>query len=245
MTQIKQRLPKYQLIGETLIKGILANEYLVGTQLPTEKELCDCHNISRHTAREALKQVEKTGLVERRQGSGSTVIRNTMPEKINHFVNSVDDLMAFGNQTRFEISISNIITIDNDLAQQLQLRQGDDCIHLGGVRTDPHNNSPICFSNIYRPKHQDAVDQALQDKDTAIYAVIKALDVKKIDKIEQQISACMLPKSMQEPLNASANTPAMKITRRYFSTDDQDLILIAESIYPAERFNYSTVLYPE
>lgn len=240
----KYSLPKYQGIGETLIKQILAGDFALNTLLPTEKQLCEQFTISRHTAREALRYVEKTGLVERKQGSGTLVKRNTMPEQINQFINSVKDLLAFGQNTRFEVQVSDMITLDESLARLLNTRIGQECIHVGGVRFEPHDKKPICYSNIYRRPHQDEVDKKLKNTKTAIYAVIEALDDSKIGKIEQQISACLLTKQLATQLGAPDNSAAMKITRRYFGLKDDDLILAAESIYPAKRFSFSSVLYP-
>ena len=240
----KHTLPKYQDIGETLIRQILAGEYALNTLLPTEKQLCEQFSISRHTAREALRHVEKTGLVERKQGSGTLVKRSTMPEQINQFINSVKDLLAFGQNTRFEVQVSDMITLDEQMAELLDSVTGQECIHIGGVRFEPHDKKPICYSNIYRRPHQDEVDEKLKDTKTAIYAVIEALDDKKIGKIEQQISACLLPESLASQLGATADSAAMKITRRYYSLSDDDLILVAQSIYPAKRFSFTSVLYP-
>lgn len=91
----------------------------------------------------------------------------------------------------------------------------------------------------------DSVDELFKDKDTAIYAVVKALDSNNIGKIEQQIEACLLPEGLAEQLGAEANSAAMKITRRYFDKELKDLILVAQSIYPAKRFSHSSVLYPD
>ena len=244
MTKIKTTHPKYQQIGEQLISRILNLEYHKGQLLPTEKELCESFAISRHTAREALRYVEKTGLVERRQGSGTSVIRNTMPERINQFVSSVKDLLRFGSETRFEVEVSDIIKLDGELAELLDAQNDQDCIHIGGVRIEPHDQKPICYSNIYRIPHSDNIDEQLKNKKTAVYAVVEALDANHIGKIEQEISACLMPQEHAEVLKTKADSAAMKITRRYFSKDHQDLILVAESIYPANRFSYSTVLYP-
>lgn len=239
----KPIVPKYIGIGETLIKDILSKTYALHSLLPTEKQLCEKFTISRHTARESLRYVEKTGLVERKQGSGTIVIRNSMPEKMNQFINSVNDLLQFGQNTRFNIKVSDVIQLNNQMALLLDTDEGENCIHVGGLRIEPHAQKPICYSNIYRLPHMDAVDEELKDKKTAIYAVMKALDDKNIGKIEQQISACLIPKELAKQLNTDPCSAAMKITRRYFGKKE-DLILVAESIYPAERFSFSTILFP-
>lgn len=128
MTKIKSSLknksmPKYQRIGEKLIGQILAGKHEIDSLLPTEKQLCTAYKISRHTAREALRYVEKTGLVERRQGSGTQVKRTSMPEQINEFINSINDLLLFGKRTRFDIRISDMIQLDAVLAELLDVKQ--------------------------------------------------------------------------------------------------------------------------
>lgn len=240
----KPKTPKYRHIGETLIAHILSGKYPKNSALSTEKQLCDEYKISRHTARDALKYVEKTGLVERKQGSGTFVKRNSMPEQINQFINSVNDLLQFGQRTRFEVVVSDVITLDESLAKLLNGAPGQECIHLGGVRTDPHDKKPICYSDIFRIEHEDDVDEALKDKQTAIYAVMRALNDKNIGKIEQSITACLIPSSLAGHLQAEPNTAAIEITRRYFNKANDDLILVAQSTYPAKRFSLSSVLYP-
>lgn len=249
MTKIKSEstkhlLPLYQRIAKQVINQILSGDFPINTQLPTEKQFCEQFSISRHTAREALRYVEKTGLVERKQGSGTLVKRNTMPEQINQFINSIKDLLAFGQHTRFEVIVSDMVALDGKLAELLNSDEGKECIHVGGIRIEPHDKKPICYSNIYRQPHRDHVDEQLKQTTTAIYAVIEALDDRNIGRIEQQISACLIDKDMAIQLDAPVNSAALKITRRYFSRHDDDLILVAESIYPAKRFTFSSVLYP-
>ncbi|WP_455719095.1 GntR family transcriptional regulator [Agathobacter sp.] len=43
------------------------------TRLPTESALCDRYKVSRQTVRQALSLLEKEGLIEKRQGSGSYI----------------------------------------------------------------------------------------------------------------------------------------------------------------------------
>jgi len=56
-----------------LVDRIVAGEYVEGTSLPIEPVLCERFSVSRTTIREALRALETMGLVEVRQGSGSTV----------------------------------------------------------------------------------------------------------------------------------------------------------------------------
>jgi GntR family transcriptional regulator len=82
--------PRYREIAEDLTTRLCGGGYAVGAMLPTEVELCEAYNVSRHTVREALRRLEAQGLVTRRQGAG-TVVAATGPR--DRFVQSVTDVV--------------------------------------------------------------------------------------------------------------------------------------------------------
>ena len=47
-------------------------------KLPTEKELTERYQVSRQTVRQALERLVELGLIEKRQGSGSRVLPQTL-----------------------------------------------------------------------------------------------------------------------------------------------------------------------
>ena len=63
--------PKYQLVKNNLIERFRDNQYQVGQRLPTEFELMDELSVSRTTVRQAIGELEESGIVERRHGSGT------------------------------------------------------------------------------------------------------------------------------------------------------------------------------
>lgn len=65
--------PLYEQLRLILQDRILLGDYPVGTLLPTEKELCEEYGISRITARKALEELSRTGVIERVQGKGTLV----------------------------------------------------------------------------------------------------------------------------------------------------------------------------
>lgn len=68
--------PLYEQLRLILLDKIQLGDYPVGTLMPTEKELCDDYNISRITARKALEELSRMGLIERVQGKGTIVTDN-------------------------------------------------------------------------------------------------------------------------------------------------------------------------
>ncbi len=68
------QLPKYEQIAETLAQEIREVRYAEGALLPTEAQLSDRFNASRHTIRHALRSLRERGLVQSRQGRGTEVV---------------------------------------------------------------------------------------------------------------------------------------------------------------------------
>ncbi|HOK08782.1 MAG TPA: GntR family transcriptional regulator [Candidatus Hydrogenedens sp.] len=59
-----------KIIADELSRRIVNKVYLPGEKLPTERELAEEFQATRHSIREALKRLEALGLVKIRQGSG-------------------------------------------------------------------------------------------------------------------------------------------------------------------------------
>ena len=64
----------YELAADEIHKNIIENRYEQGTILPSELELSKRFNISRTTLRAAMAQLERQGIIVRRQGLGTMVL---------------------------------------------------------------------------------------------------------------------------------------------------------------------------
>jgi GntR family transcriptional regulator len=64
-------LPLYRQLADLLLAELQSGSIPVGHRLPSEPELARNHGIGRPTVRQALDQLEKWGVVERRRGAGT------------------------------------------------------------------------------------------------------------------------------------------------------------------------------
>src|SRR5881227_1492043 len=62
---------------EQLRDQIIAGTWAIGSRIPTESELAQLTGTSRNTVREAVQSLVHTGLLERRQGSGTYVLASS------------------------------------------------------------------------------------------------------------------------------------------------------------------------
>src|SRR5437899_5445397 len=69
--------PKYQQILYSLKESIASGKYGVGQRLPSEHELVKMFGTSRVTVNRSLRELQLTGFIERRAGSGSYVSQSS------------------------------------------------------------------------------------------------------------------------------------------------------------------------
>ena len=65
--------PKYIIIKNDIKKKIEDNDYALGSKIPSEAELKNLHNVSRHTIRQAIAELVNEGYLIKQQGSGTFV----------------------------------------------------------------------------------------------------------------------------------------------------------------------------
>jgi GntR family transcriptional regulator of arabinose operon len=68
----------YQIIASTLRTRLVNGEFGPGDRVPSENELALRHSVSRPTAARALQELARTGLLERRVGSGTYVLDRSL-----------------------------------------------------------------------------------------------------------------------------------------------------------------------
>lgn len=73
MRRTASDLPKYQQILDELKASIASGRYTAGQRLPSEHELVKTFGTSRVTVNRALRELQLTGAIQRRAGSGSYV----------------------------------------------------------------------------------------------------------------------------------------------------------------------------
>jgi len=126
--------PRYLQVCDALVAMIRGGEVAIGDMLPTELELCEKFDVSRHTAREALRRVEAMGLVERRRGSGTRVKAKYAPIVYNQFVDSLEGLLQYGKATRLVIQHAELKAVPERLIGTLGVKPDQQVPYLTGIR---------------------------------------------------------------------------------------------------------------
>ena len=104
---------RYLQVARTLRKEIVDGVYPVGSQLPTEHELCERFAVSRYTIREALRRLRDDNLVASRPRAGTLVVPRPAANSYAQDVMSINDLLAFATGAPLTIESNAMVSIDN------------------------------------------------------------------------------------------------------------------------------------
>lgn len=229
------RAPRYAELAAALRQAITSGAYTVGDQLPTESALCATHDVSRHTARAALRLLETDGLIARKPGLGTTVVSTAPSQAFIQPVDGLDDLMQYAHDAVLRIAETSQGDIDPDTARRLDLPKGSRWLRLAGDRR--RGEDVVALTTIYvaerigaHPEDFRAADRAVTEEIERIYGVAPA-------SITQTIGAELIGDADALRLGVSAPAAGLRTARKYFDAAG-DLYVVSDSLHPADRFAY-------
>ena len=215
----KTRKPRYSEVADQLMFGIVQGRYPLGTPLPSEAELCERHAVSRHTVREAIRQLEVHGLVTRHQGRGTYVQRDRAVAPIGLLMSTVDEVGRYGRLTHLRDVRMGEVEADAALAELLSCEPGETFLHVQGIRV-PRNGSEVlarAWSDAYLPQRFAHLRDELASWQGAIYTLIEQRCAERIETIRQDASAINLPAKIARALGAKAGAAGLRVKRTYMN----------------------------
>jgi len=233
--------PLYRQLLEALRRDIVSGVFPVGAQLPTEQALGLRFGVSRHTVREALRALRADGLVRSRRGAGTVVARSGAPGPYVHTVASIQDLVSYAHETRYEVDTSRPVVSDKRLAERLGCAEGERWQRIEGLRYAPGHEAPICWTEVYIRAEYSGVARMVAQRPGPIYAWIEDLYGERIAEIEQVLRARPVPAAVAGVLRVKPGATGIEIRRTYRLTAGT-AAEIAFNLYPADSFSYSMTL---
>lgn len=235
---------RYLQVARTLRKEIVDGVYPVGSQLPTEHELCERFAVSRYTIREALRRLREDNLVSSRPRTGTLVVPRPSSDSHVQHVMSINDLLAFAAGTRFAIESIAMVTVDDELAARTGLTSGDQWLTVRGFRRADGAEtarSALCRTEYYINRSFAGVGRLLQRHDGPIFPLIEDLFGLSIVEVHQEITAVLVSPELAGGLDVETGTPALQVQRTY-STSDRQVAQVTINIHPASRFRHSMTM---
>ncbi len=233
-------LPLYFRVMSVLEARIHSGELRPQMRLPSEGDLAREFGVSRGTVREALRELETAGLIERHQGKGSFVSDSTgsRPAPIK-YTGLLEDLYDQVRKVQVRsVELETTVGPPAILAA-LQLPDGTP---LTVVKRDRHlDGQPFAYTVNFLPTDIGGrIDPATLRREPLLRVLEERLGIE-IGSAEQNMQARLADAETARLLGVPLASPVMFAERVYFTQRGKPL-QVAHSVYRADRYQFSVHL---
>ncbi|HET7376906.1 MAG TPA: GntR family transcriptional regulator, partial [Anaerolineae bacterium] len=142
-------LPLHQQLKAVIEDRIATSEWLPGTQVPSERELCEQFKISRITVRHAISALVMEGRLTRTQGRGTFVAYPRIQQQLTNLTGFTQDMQARGKRPGAHVLQLELIDALPKIVRALQLHNGDKVILIKRLRLA--DGEPVAVETDYLP----------------------------------------------------------------------------------------------
>jgi len=146
----ENRIPYYLQLIDVIKEKIASKAWPEGSQIPGEQDLCEIYSVSRTVVRQALRELDLEGIIDRRKGKGTFIAKPKISEGlVQNLTGFYQDMTERGLKPVTQILLHEVIPASEKVAAQLEIPPGSQVIHLHRLRFI--NDEPIQLVTSYLP----------------------------------------------------------------------------------------------
>jgi|AntRauMFilla1563_2_1112583.scaffolds.fasta_scaffold05906_4 GntR family transcriptional regulator len=227
-------LPLYMQLHGLLMRRLEAGEWAKGAKFPTLEVLMQAYGVSRVTVREAIRRLERDGIVSRSRGHGTHVLRDPSKDRWLLLPGTWDDLVAH---------ISSLAGASQELAREECTLEGADkaarYIRLRRLNFTA-NAAPYSITDVRLALDIYARDPSGFDS-KPILQHLAQMDLSVPARAHQELTISTADQPAARLLGLDVGAPVACVLRQIYDRD-QRLIYSADIIYPARHLRIQTQL---
>lgn len=238
-------VPKYYRLRESLRAEIESGELGEGEIIPSERELCEQHGVSRMTARQAVMELVNEGFLYRQQGRGTFVAgeearRNKVQQEAARLTSFTQDMRERGMAVSSVVLKAELESAGPALARILQIAREGKIVRLKRLRNADGEPMALEVSHLIHDAVQNIPWGSLGER--SLYEELDSAGVR-VSRAEQSYEAALVGEEAAEHLGVPAGSPALLIERVTFDADDRPFEYV-RSTYRGDRYRITTTLRP-
>jgi GntR family transcriptional regulator len=214
--------PAYRRIQNTIRKRIESGRLHPGDVVESERELAKIHKVSLMTARHALADMAREGLVERRHGAGTFVA----PPKIhfNKLMSYTEQMSSRGLSVRSKMIRLSADEIDAEIAARLSLPSANPLMVVQRVRQA--GDEPFALETCYLSAEEFPGLASLVLERGSLFLTLERDYGLTLAYADEEIDATDADQRTAELLSVPRGTPMLRIRQLIYSTKGMPAIYV-------------------
>jgi GntR family transcriptional regulator len=233
---------RYQAARDQIVAFIAAERLPRGGRLPTERQLAETLGVSRPTLRQALELLEKDGLIERRQGSGTYVAEPRVAVDVRILVSLTRSIIASGMSPGARVLTSEVIPATRELASRFAVPPQTPLQHFERLRFA--DGRIVAFERSWFPASIAPNLNAFDLEHRSIYDVLEKEYGVKLLRAEQEFDASVADDKVAGLLGCPPGAPLMVVHRLSFDFNGRPVEYAVDRFLPLRSVFKSTALVP-
>ncbi|MEW6586169.1 MAG: GntR family transcriptional regulator [Nitrospirota bacterium] len=204
----------YLQVYDIIKKKIESSEWPVGSQIPTEGELCLMFNVSRATVRTAVLELVRQGYLKRQQGKGTFIHRNIVSEGFLMHASLKELLLDYDEEPTSSVLVRTVMMPIDDLDVKLDISPDKHIIYI--KRLWRVQDEPVILQEIYIPYH---ICPLLLEDDIESRSLFELFEKKygiKVTRAKNYVDVVHMDDNQSGSLG-SKGFPALRLTQEFYS----------------------------
>ena len=225
----------YHQILLDLTERIESGEIGIGDRLPSEADLVADFGVSRTTARRALDELRRQGLVRREPGRGTFLASPRLRSNLAYLHSFSEEIERWGYMPGVRLVLREERTAGEEVARRLGVEVGEKVLFVRRLRLADERPIFVCDSHLPVIRFP-----ALKDADYGTVSLSRLLEEKtgrRIEHARQWIGAATAAGDVADLLEIQAGVPVLKITRITCVTGEEP-VEVVEAYFHPERYQH-------
>ncbi|HZP05553.1 MAG TPA: GntR family transcriptional regulator [Terracidiphilus sp.] len=214
--------PAYKRIQNSIREQIESGGLRPGDVVDSERELARTYSVSLMTARHALADLAREGVVERRHGAGTFVAQPKI--HFNRLLGYSEQMASVGLAARSKVLSSGIVSREHEIAARLGLSPNSHLVRIERVRLA--GDEPVAHEVCYlaADEFSELVDAPLEK--VSLFTKLERDCGVELAYADEEIDATNADHRLAELLNIPRGTALLRIRQLIFSSKGRATVYV-------------------